>query len=92
MLIRVCAHFTEGANMQGIDEMIRIDGLPDDLMFRFKNGKRYLHARHGNRTWTSTFRTIFASIVLPSTSRLTCRARRTKRPAFGKSHPIQFGF
>lgn len=43
MLIRVCAHFRK-ANMHGIDEMIRIDGLPDDLMFRFKDGKRYLRS------------------------------------------------
>lgn len=43
MLIRVCAHFRR-ANMHGIDELIRIDGLPDDLMFRLKDGKRYLRS------------------------------------------------
>jgi hypothetical protein len=41
MLIRVCAHFSR-RNMNGIDELIRIEGLPDDVIFRFKDGKRYL--------------------------------------------------
>lgn len=43
MLIRVVAHFHR-KNSHGIDELIRIDGLPDDLMFRHKDGKRYLRA------------------------------------------------
>lgn len=43
MLIRLCAHFSR-QNMNGIDELIRIDGLPEALLFRAKDGKRYLNA------------------------------------------------
>ena len=42
MLIRVVSHFRDKINPHGIDELIRIDGLPDDLMFRKKDGKTYL--------------------------------------------------
>ena len=42
MLIRVISHFSR-ANPHGIDEMIRIDGLQDDLLFRKKDGKTYLN-------------------------------------------------
>lgn len=41
MLIRIVSHFTK-ANKHGIDELIRIDGLPDDMMFTRRNGKVYL--------------------------------------------------
>lgn len=43
MLIRLIAHARKG-NPNLIDELIRIDGLPDRLVFRFKDGKRYLAA------------------------------------------------
>lgn len=43
MLIRVISHFHK-KNTHGIDELIRIDGLPDDFMFRRSNGKVYLKA------------------------------------------------
>jgi hypothetical protein len=41
MLIRICSHFHK-QNSHGIDEMIRIDGLPDDFMFRRSGGKVFL--------------------------------------------------
>jgi hypothetical protein len=41
VLIRLSAHHSR-RNMNGIDEMIAIQGLPDDLIFRFHEGKRYL--------------------------------------------------
>jgi hypothetical protein len=41
MLIRVTARFHK-QNSHGIDEMICIKGLPDDLMFRHKEGRTYL--------------------------------------------------
>lgn len=41
MLIRVVSHFHK-ENMHGIDELIRIDNLPEDLMFRKLDGKTYL--------------------------------------------------
>lgn len=41
MLIRICSHFHK-QNTHGIDELIRIDGLPDDLMFRRQEGKVFL--------------------------------------------------
>jgi hypothetical protein len=41
LLIRVMSHFHK-ENTHGIDELIRIDNLPDELMFRRKDGKVYL--------------------------------------------------
>jgi hypothetical protein len=41
MLIRVTARFHK-SNSHGIDELIVIRGLPDDLMFRHKEGRTYL--------------------------------------------------
>lgn len=41
MLIRIISHFHK-KNTHGIDELIRIDGLQDELMFRRKDGKVYL--------------------------------------------------
>ena len=41
MLIRICSHFHKN-NSHGIDELIRIAGLPDDLMFRRSGGKVFL--------------------------------------------------
>jgi hypothetical protein len=41
MLIRICSHFHK-QNNHGIDELIRIDGLPDDLIFRREEGKVFL--------------------------------------------------
>ena len=41
MLIRVVSHFHK-ENTHGIDELIRIDNLPEDLMFRKLDGKTYL--------------------------------------------------
>ena len=43
MLIRVVSHFHK-KNTHGIDELIRIENLPDDLMFRKKGDKTYLVA------------------------------------------------
>lgn len=41
MLIRICSHFHK-QNTHGIDELIRIDGLPDDFMFRREGDKVFL--------------------------------------------------
>jgi len=41
MLIRVISHFHK-RNMHGIDELIRIENLPEDMIFRKKDGKTYL--------------------------------------------------
>lgn len=41
MLIRLVAHAHKG-NPNLIDELIRIDGLPDNLLYHFKDGKCYL--------------------------------------------------
>ena len=41
MLIRVTARFHK-QNSHGIDELIVIRGLPDDIMFRHKEGRTYL--------------------------------------------------
>lgn len=41
MLIRLVSHATR-RNSNLIDELIRIDGLPEDMVYRFSNGKRYL--------------------------------------------------
>lgn len=43
MLIRIVSHFHK-QNTHGIDELIRIEGLPDDFMFRRNGGKLYLKA------------------------------------------------
>ena len=41
MLIRIVSHFHK-KNTHGIDELIRIENLPDDMMFWHRNGKTYL--------------------------------------------------
>jgi hypothetical protein len=41
MLIRVVSHFHKN-NTHGIDELIRIENLPEDMIFRKKDGKTYL--------------------------------------------------
>lgn len=41
MLLRIISHFHK-KNTHGIDELIRIDNFPDELMFRRKDGKTYL--------------------------------------------------
>jgi len=41
LLIRIVSHFYRG-NKHGIDELIRIDGLPYDMLFIRRNGKTYL--------------------------------------------------
>ena len=42
-MLRIVSHFHK-QNTHGIDELIRIDGLPDDMMFRRKDGKVYLQS------------------------------------------------
>ena len=41
MLLRIVSHFHK-QNTHGIDELIRIEGLPDDFMFRRSGGKVFL--------------------------------------------------
>jgi len=41
MLIRLVSHARKG-NPNLIDELIRIEGLPEDMLFRFRDGKKYL--------------------------------------------------
>jgi hypothetical protein len=41
VLIRIVSHFHK-KNTHGIDELIRIDNLPDDLMFWHRDGRTYL--------------------------------------------------
>jgi hypothetical protein len=43
MLIRVISHFHK-ENTHGIDELIRIENLPEDMIFRKKDGKVYLNS------------------------------------------------
>jgi len=43
MLIRICSHFHK-QNTHGIDELIRIEGLPEDFIFRRSGNKLFLKA------------------------------------------------
>jgi hypothetical protein len=43
MLIRIISHFHK-KNTHGIDELIRIENLPDDMMFTRKDGRVYLRS------------------------------------------------
>jgi hypothetical protein len=61
MLLRLCSHHTR-RNMNGIDEMISILGLPETMLFRFKGESRYL-----NDPWE-----IDAPVNIPVSIRSVC--------------------